>query len=354
MAKAKKLPSGNWRVQVFSHYETAVLPDGTEKKKRIYESFTAATKREAERMAAVWAADRTDQAEDITVLEAVQKYINAKTPVLSPSTVREYKNTLKNYFSSINNIRIRKIDNTTIQIWISSFSERRLSPKSVRNIYTLLSSTLLMFRPDFAPRITLPQRIKPDLYCPSDEDIKKLLEIISGTELEIAVLLAAFGPLRRGEICALTVDDIDGNVIHVRKSMVMDENKQWVIKQPKTPESKRDIVFPDFVIAKFPKSGKIIQATPSQISDRFRKIINRSDLPHFRFHDLRHYAASIMHAVGVPDQYIMSRGGWKTDGIMKSVYRNVINLEEARQTKIINTHFENLQHDMQHKKKKAP
>ncbi|HIZ44209.1 MAG TPA: hypothetical protein H9672_05760 [Firmicutes bacterium] len=49
-------------------------------KYKVYESFTATTKREAERLAAVWAADRTIQAEDITVLEAVQKYINAKTP----------------------------------------------------------------------------------------------------------------------------------------------------------------------------------------------------------------------------------------------------------------------------------
>ena len=352
MPKAKKLPSGNWRVQVFSHYETTILPDGTEKKKAVRQSFTASTRKEAERLAAMWEADREGRVEDITVLEAVQKYINAKTPVLSPSTVREYKSTLKNYFSSINNIRIRKIDNTTIQIWISSLSERGLSPKSVRNIYTLLSSTLLMFRPDFAPRITLPQRIKPDLYCPSDEDIKKLLEIISGSELEIAVLLAAFGPLRRGEICALTAEDIDGNVIHVRKSMVMDENKQWVIKQPKTPESKRNIVFPDFVIAKLPESGKVILANPDQVSGQFRRALKRSGLPHFRFHDLRHYSASIMHAIGVPDQYIMARGGWKTDNVMKSVYRNVIDLEEARQAKKINAHFENLKlsaHESAHK-----
>lgn len=346
MATAKKLPSGSWRVRVYSHSEMVSLPDGTIKKKLVYESFTAESKREAERLAAVWAAQKTDRASDITIQDSVNRYIEAKSPVLSPATIREYKRTLKNYFDRIRNIRLRKIDNTDIQIWIGDLTKRGLSPKSVRNIYTLLSSSLQMFRPDFFPRITLPQKIKPVLHTPNDNDIEELLRIISGTELEVVVLLAAFGPLRRGEICALTANDIDGNIIHVRHSMVMDETGRWIIKEPKTPESKRDIIMPDFVIAKLPKCGKIVQATPNQISDRFRKTINRSDLPHFRLHDCRHYAASIMHAIGVPDQYIMSRGGWKTDGVMKSVYRNVIDLEEAKQTQKINQYFEHICHEI--------
>ena len=40
MATAKKLPSGSWRCQVFSHIEEIPLSDGTIKKKRVYKSFT--------------------------------------------------------------------------------------------------------------------------------------------------------------------------------------------------------------------------------------------------------------------------------------------------------------------------
>lgn len=61
----------------------------------------------------------------------------------------------------------------------------------------------------------------PDLYCPSDDDIKKLLKHVAGTDLEIAILLAAFGPMRRGEICALESSDIKGSKVSVTKSMVM-------------------------------------------------------------------------------------------------------------------------------------
>ena len=52
--------------------------------------------------------------------------------------------------------------------------------------------------------------------------------------MEIPVLLAAFGPMRRSEICALTSDQIDGNIVHVDRAIVLNENYQWVIKKPKS------------------------------------------------------------------------------------------------------------------------
>lgn len=47
MAKAKKLPSGNWRVRIYSHTDV--------QGKKHYESFTASTKQQAEMMGAKFA-----------------------------------------------------------------------------------------------------------------------------------------------------------------------------------------------------------------------------------------------------------------------------------------------------------
>ena len=60
-----------------------------------------------------------------------------------------------------------------------------------------------------------------------------------------------------------------------------------------------------------------------------------------RFHDLRHYAASIMHSIGIPDQYIMERGGWSSDAILKSVYRNVLKDKNNEFTDKTNEYFKN-------------
>ena len=78
-------------------------------------------------------------------------------------------------------------------------------------------------------------------------------------------------------------------------------------------------------------SDTIIGLNPDQLYKRFRKALRASGLPPFRFHDLRHYAASQMHANGVPDRYIEAIGGWKPgSSVLKRVYENVIDEERSR------------------------
>lgn len=344
MARKKKneLPSGNIRIQVYDYTDL----DG----KKHYKSFTAPTKKQAQMLAADWKANKDrEQPENLKIYDAIGKYMDLKSGVLSPSTLRGYTTIRENYFrGEFGRRKLEDLTNQIIQLWISDLS-KKVSPKTVRNAYGLLVPTLEMFHPDFKLKVTLPAKKRPDLYCPSDEDVKKLLDHIKGTELEIAVLLAAFGPLRRGEICALTDKDIHGNVIEVNKSMVQGPDKLWYTKQPKTYGSYRQVEMPEMVIRKMDGiQGRIIKATPAQITNRFMRAINATKLPHFRFHDLRHYSASIMHAIGVPDEYILQRGGWATDNVMKSVYRDVIDLESVKQNRKIIKHFEEVSHEVSH------
>lgn len=363
MAKAKKLPSGNWRCLVYDHSEPVLNPDSTPaldkngkpKQKRIYESFTADTRKEAEYQAAEFVRDKDQKKrpDKITVQEAVRQYIDTKKAVLSPSTIRGYEGLYKNHFGFFQDIPLRELRPDAVQVWVGTLAPTH-SPKTVQNAHGLLSATLDMFLPDFRIRTTLPQRKKPELYVPSDNDIQRLLEHIKGRELEIAVLLAAFGPLRRGEICALESTDISGNTVSVTKSMVQTPEKTWEVKPPKTYGSYRCVELPDFVIKRMDGiDGRIVKATPMQITNRFTRAVHFAGLPHFRFHDLRHYSASIMHAIGIPDQYIMQRGGWSSDNVLKTVYRNTIDDQTKRFNKNINLHFSKvMQHEMQHSAKK--
>ena len=83
MAKAKKLPSGSWRVLQFVGLDA----DG----KRQYKSFTAPTKREAEFLAAEYVAKKKRPSGRMTVGEAIDRYIESKDGVLSPTTVSGYQ-----------------------------------------------------------------------------------------------------------------------------------------------------------------------------------------------------------------------------------------------------------------------
>lgn len=348
MATAKKLPSGSWRVQVFSHFEEVKQPDGSIKKKRIYRSFTSDDpsprgRKKVELEAARFAAQVTKNSlGSMTVSQAVERYIKSKKPVLSPSTELNYWSILKNDFDSIGRIQLDRLTNEIVQCWISELSEE-LSPKSVRNIHGLFIASVNMFRPEARFSTQLPAKENVEIYTPTDEDIRRLMEHVKGKDLEICICLAAFGPMRRGEICALTSEDIQGNTVTVNKSMVLGPDKKWHVKIPKSYAGFRTITYPEEVISMLHgREGQLFDFTPNVLSDRFKRAIRYSHLPHFRFHDLRHYGASILHAIGVPDAYIIARGGWASDYVMKKVYRHALDDRKEKVNDQINNYFENL------------
>ena len=131
------------------------------------------------------------------------------------------------------------------------------------------------------------------------------------------------------EECAIRFDDIDRdqNTITVRRSVVRGPGKGFVYKDlPKNYSSYRTIIYPSEVVETIGLGfGYVItKSNPESITKQFSKALAAAGLPHFRLHDLRHYSASILHAIGIPDQYIMARGGWKTDNVMKRVYRDTL------------------------------
>lgn len=369
MATAKKLPSGSWRCLVYSHSEPVYLKDGKpaldkngkQKQKRIYESFTCddpspSGKRQAEKAAAAFAADKStvSRPKDFTLGEAIDKYCELKCNVLSPSTIREYRRMRKNYYGDIGEIKLRKLTSELVQCWVNKFAAGH-SPKTTRNAYGLLSAVMEMYAPGIHIDVTLPQKVKPDLYVPTDSDIRLILDYFASEDkdMEIAVYMAAFGTMRRSEICALTSADVSGNLIRVNKATVDAGNTEWVTKTTKTVSSARTVQMPEYIIKKLPKEGKLVDLNPDQVTRRFERALTRLKVPHFRFHDLRHYAASVMHAIGVPDQYIMARGGWSSDGTLKRIYRGTMEDYNTIFTEKIIDHFETMQHKVQHENKKA-
>ena len=302
------------------HYKRFTGHSNTSEEKALEDA-----KKQAER----WKALHEDDSPtgSMTIKQACESYIASKDSVLSPATIRGYWIIVNNRLSGIMDVRVSEI--TQIQIQREMNAEaKKYSAKTVHNDHGFLASVLSMFRPDFILHTRLPQKQQKAPHVPSNDEIETLMRCIESSDCELykALLLAAFGSLRRSEICALTYDDISGDVVSVNKAMVPNKNNEYIIKQTtKSDAGTRLVTMPHDVILKlhyYGNSGRIVQRSPRLVSRKFRTAIQRAGLEHFRFHDLRHYQASILHAMGVPDQYIMARGGWKTDATLKSVYRH--------------------------------
>lgn len=318
MAKAKKLPSGSWSVNQFIGMD--------QNGKRRYKRFTAPTKREAEYLAAEYTAKKkAPVSTDMKLTEAYSKYIQIKRNTISPTTVREYEHAAGRDFPELMPLRLSQITQERIQSAVNIMAASH-SPKSVRNAHGLLSAVLRMYAPDIRLNTRLPQPKRSGIHVPLEAEITALLRSIEGTELEKAVMLAAFGSLRRSECCALTRSDIDGDTITVSKAMVWTEDHCWTIKQPKSDAGYRVIKLPPFVIKKITagESERVVNLVPTTVTNYFAKALRKAGIEHFRFHDLRHYQASILHAIGIPDKYIMERGGWKTDSTLKNIYQHAM------------------------------
>lgn len=339
MAKAKKLPSGKWRALVYDY------TDGNGKRK--YQSFTAATKKEAEYLAAEYNLNKKQRssAHGITLAEAYKRYIDSKSNVLSPSTVREYKRQQRNNFPQLMPLPLSKLNQESIQNAINQAAINH-SPKTVHNMHGLLVAVLSMFLPNFKVSTTLPQKINRSVYVPDDEMIKKLMAVCENTELKKAIILASIGTLRRSEISALLESDITGNTIHITKAMVKNEQGEWVIKPPKTESSTRSIDFPEEtteLLRKDLRTGaRVVNLSPNSITDAFAALRKKVTPEVFGIHRLRHYSASIMHALNIPDRYIMERGGWKSRETLQRIYTHTLDEQKQKNNTVVLDYFAKL------------
>lgn len=348
MAKATKLPSGNWRCFAYLGKDRSG--------KMIRKSFTAPTKKQAEDMAKQCEAIEKESMsavidKDATVRVACERYCNKKELDLakgkvSSSTVRGYRRICNTQIDYIGDIPVLKLNDKMLNAWIDDLNEH-YSPKSVKNAWGFVHAALLDVLPrsrviDF--RVNLPSVPKKKVVVPTEADIYKLLGYCRQNDYQLycAILLAAFGTLRRSEICALTADDIDreNNIVSVNKALVEGVYGGYVLKGTKTELSERDIVLPGFVINALPETGPVVNVLPAWITENFTNTLKKLDIPRFRFHDLRHYSASIMHFLGAPNETIMHRGGWASDYALNNHYRGNMSEYDAQFTKKLNEHFE--------------
>lgn len=329
--KAEKLPSGNWRVRVYL---------GEVDGKRKWKSVTAPTKQEALRKAAVF---EYVPAADLTLKEACARFLQIRGPELSPSTYRGYDSTLRLYVEDdlLGGVLLDRITTPLLQAWVGRLP--KMAKKTKRNHLGFVTSVLSFFEVDKTFHVKIGGEVQRELYTPTMAEVNRVMACADDV-LRRAIALACFG-LRRGELCALTADDVDRDActIRITKALAKTKDGGFVLKDPKTRKSVRTVQVTAGVVALLPKEGMLIPVSPDVITNRFISAVEAAGVPHFRFHDLRSFFASIAlsSAIGAGRRSVQDMGGWQTDRVLGSHYDRAVADQTERDRAAVALYFAN-------------
>ena len=341
MAIPKKLPSGKWRVQVYDKE--------TGKRK----SFTADTQRKANYLAVEWQESRRESIrKGITIGDAVDKYINGRDGVLSPTTIQAYRRMSRDYISPLmRNIPIKNVTRQLIQSTIMELSNkvsertgRPISPKTIHNFHGLLIAALKEADPDLRIDTALPKIQKKFIELPPVEDV---IRAVKGTDIELPAMLAMWLSLSMSEIRGIKVDAIKDGILTIKESVVDVDNMPVHKEATKAYDRTRRLAIPKYIMNIIRQTdayklgeGYIETRSGNAITARFRRVLKAAGVPYMTFHQLRHMNASVMAALGVPNLYAQERGGWSTDHTLKRVYQHTFSKERIEVDKMVDSFFE--------------
>lgn len=340
---ATKVSKGRYKASVFL---------GIEDGKRKYKVFYAPTASEADYLALQYKYDKKEKSDPgkITVGEAIDEYIESKSNVLSPSTLRSYKSYRRNRFQSLMDYKVADITSVILQKAINK-EAKDMSAKMVKNAYGLVILGIQFYLSDFTPKITLPTERPVEYATPDGEHLKQIIDAAKGTWLELPILLSAWLSLRRSEILGLKWEDVHEDYIHVRNARIESEHG-IVEKGTKNYSSTRKIPLPQYIkslIENTPKESEyIVNGTGKMLTGRFSRMLERNNIPHCRFHDLRHANASIMVMLGIPDRYAQTRGGWANGTTLSKRYQQTFAAEEIKVANTMDNYFAELMHTNMH------
>jgi len=312
--KARRLVSGEYMIQLRLGGQSIVVKDRSLRSCQRKAELVKAQHRNGARVSKA-------TGENMTLLQAIDKYIADRDGVLSPSTIRGYNAIKRNRFAAVMNRQIK-----TVKSWqaVVNDESKVVSPKTVKNAWGLVHSVLTAagFSVDSVVTPAQPRYIRP--YLDPDE-IKPFLSAIRGDKCEMAALLALHS-LRRSELLAVDKNDVSGGRIAVRGAIVRGESGMVARDQNKTETSTR--IVPIFIprlqeLVDAAPPGKLVSIKPDVICTRLKELAEANNLSPVTLHSLRHSFASLCYSLRLSEMETMRLGGWSDTGTMRKIYTHL-------------------------------
>lgn len=347
-----ELPSGNWRCQVMVNGKRIDVVET--------DPETAHAKALAIKAGLLEQPERAPEQENLTLSDAVERYVSAREGVLSPATVRGYETIRKNRLKKLMEMDVHRITCEDVQIAISE-DAAEVSAKTVANAYGLIKPVLKKYGLDIS-YVKLPQKKKIDKKYMQPKDVGVLIEAIKGDICETEILIAVWMGLRRSEIMGLCWDcvDFENKKLKIMRVVVPDKKNKWVLKEiPKNVSSQRVVPCPDYIMAQIRKmykpgnTGRLFDLHPDTLLKHIHRACKKAGITDTTTHGLRHTNAAVMKTLGVNDAHAMERGGWSSEATYKKTYAYVFEQDAKEADVKIDAYFEKL-HTKLHTEEQNP
>lgn len=262
---------------------------------------------------------------------------------VAESTMRNYVFTMKNLKKVFSHRRAKSISTNELQDLLNKMYLKGMSQNTIINYSKVMSMSFkyavkkgyLAESP--YKNITIPKREKKDIEPFTIEEVKLILEVPMQDWLHDAIEIAFRTGMRKGEIFALKVEDIDfpNNFLMVKRTQSLSFGG-IIVKSPKTKASKRRIDCDNRVMEILRRRSELttsryiftysdgsMQIPWNITADLKRKCISAGVKPR-RFHDLRHGHATYLLINNVHPKIVQERLGHTNINMTLDTYSHLV------------------------------
>lgn len=344
-------PDGRWEARVDLGWQ-----DGKRRRKSIYgrtraEVADALVKAQLEHQQGLLVAGPTP-----TVGQFLRSWLEVVKPTLRPATYVSYEGTVRlHILPTLERIRLDRLTPLNVHGLLQAKSQSDLSPRSVQYILFVLRIALgRAVRWGMVPRnvaqlVDAPRVAKYRGRFLLPDEAERFIALAQSDRLGAIYTVALSLGLRLGEALGLKWSDVDlaGRAVTIRRSVQRVSGKGLLFVPVKTEHSERSIRLPGVCIdalrrhqavqlrerllagSAWQESDLVFASSigtpfdPRKVSKRLKVLLNEAGIAPMRFHDLRHSAASLLGAQGVPPRVVMEVLGHSRISVTLDLYSHV-------------------------------
>ncbi|MBZ0214806.1 MAG: site-specific integrase [Nitrospirae bacterium] len=348
-----KRADGRWVAQVLLDYK-----DGKARYKTSYARSEKEAVAKLNQAIAAVATGRHVPTQRVTVAQFVEEWLEQTVkPHRAPKTYRSYRQLYEHHLKdSLGRLDLKKLTHMHVQRLINEKDKAGYAPNTVDRIRATLRSALAiawkqgLVAENVAQRVSVPKKVKKDPTFLQPEEAKRLIEAAGQTRFGNLIELALHTGMRIGEVTGLRWSDVDFDnaILRVRVQLQRVESK-LVLRELKSASSRRSLPLTARALDALKREKAEQLLMRSVLGERFanpmdlvflnaegrpmdqkhvhkhlKSALSGAGLPDVSFHSLRHTAASLMVAAGVPLQVVKDQLGHSSILLTSGTYAHMV------------------------------